>query len=135
MEIKRINRRPLDKQKEEQVGYDLFLETNLPLVERICTNFGSQNGANILREKFHSIKSEQKSRFPGVRHELIEVNREPAGILAYQMNDFKMSVLNISLYQQYRSQGIGSKIIKDLITLAKDKEFESLLPSEIENNL
>ncbi len=124
MEFKRIVRRPLDKQKEEQVGYDLFLESNFKLVERICRNFGSKNGAQMLKEKYSTLKEELRTKFPLIRHELIEVNREPAGIIAYELNETKISVLNLTLYPQYQSGIIRDKIINDMINLANDREFE-----------
>jgi ribosomal protein S18 acetylase RimI-like enzyme len=102
-----------------QFGYDI---RKLTMEEHIRKTYGEYN-------EIEQIESYKNGFFTLKHHKkfVIKYLGENIGWLNYEENDTNMEFNQLFIHPKYQGKGIGSKIINNLITVAKDKNKEIIL--------
>jgi ribosomal protein S18 acetylase RimI-like enzyme len=74
----------------------------------------------FLRMQFAAQQASYANQFPLAQHQLILSHGEPVGRLYVAREKEMIRILDITLLPQYRSAGIGTPLIKDLINEAME---------------
>jgi GNAT superfamily N-acetyltransferase len=69
----------------------------------------------FLRMQFNAQQQHYQSHFPQAIHEIIERDGQPVGRLYVLREDEVMRILDITILPEFRSAGIGTPLIKDLM--------------------
>lgn len=75
----------------------------------------------FLRMQFNAQQRWYQTVYPGSEHSLIMVNDAPIGRMLVSSGDGSVTLVDISLLPDYRSQGIGNTLIRALIETAAAK--------------
>ncbi|HEY0801710.1 MAG TPA: GNAT family N-acetyltransferase [Steroidobacteraceae bacterium] len=86
--------------------------------ELACLPGGDSAQALFLNSQFHAQRDSYRRCFPGANHDIIEVDGVPAGRLYVDRASEAMSLVDITLLPEYRGRGIGTRLVKALITEA-----------------
>ena len=89
-------------------------------------NLGMANWPELQKEAFFRMQSmaqdaEYKQVFPNAAFEIIEYNKKPAGRLYTAEMDNEIRLIDISLLDEFRQKGIGSKVIRNLMAKVIEK--------------
>lgn len=82
----------------------------------------AQQQEAFLRMQFNAQQRWYQTAYPVSEHNIIMVNDVPAGRMLLSGNEDSVTLVDIALLPDYRSQGIGSALIHTLIETAKAKE-------------
>jgi ribosomal protein S18 acetylase RimI-like enzyme len=70
-------------------------------------------GEPLMRMQFNAQRASYAMTHPNAEHSLVMVDAMPAGRLLISGGD-RLMLINISLLPQFRSRGIGTRVINDL---------------------
>jgi N-acetylglutamate synthase-like GNAT family acetyltransferase len=73
----------------------------------------------FIKMQFNAQKMDYQARFPNAEHSIIEVDGQPAGRIYMARLADSLRILDITILPEKRNTGIGTQIIKDLMTEAK----------------
>lgn len=71
---------------------------------------------NFLRWQFDAQHTHYTQYFPNARFDLILYKNRPIGRLYIDQREDEIRIVDIALLPQYRNQGIGARLIKDVMT-------------------
>ena len=71
--------------------------------------------------------------YKGAQFDIILFNKAPAGRLYVQRKKDDIRIIDIALLSRFRRQGIGSKLMNDLVTEADEKQLPLSLHVEHNN--
>jgi ribosomal protein S18 acetylase RimI-like enzyme len=88
--------------------------------EMALVDWTEQQKSAFLRMQFNAQRQHYRLHFPQARWQVIEVCGQAAGRLISDDSGTQMSILmDIALLPEYRSQGIGTAILRGLLTAAQ----------------
>lgn len=70
---------------------------------------------NFLRWQFEAQHTHYTKYFPNARFDLILYKNRPIGRLYIDQREDEIRIVDIALLPQYRNQGIGARLIKDVL--------------------
>ncbi len=73
----------------------------------------------FLKMQFLAQKQSYAMQYPHADHSIILLDQKPAGRLYVVRSEEEIHLTDISLLPEYRGQGIGAKLIKDLLDEAR----------------
>jgi ribosomal protein S18 acetylase RimI-like enzyme len=73
----------------------------------------------FIKMQFTAQQSDYQRRFPDAEHLIIEVDKQPAGRLYLTRLEDSIRILDITILPAQRNQGLGTQILKDLMTEAQ----------------
>jgi N-acetylglutamate synthase-like GNAT family acetyltransferase len=73
----------------------------------------------FIKMQFNAQKMDYQARFPNAEHSVIEIDGQPAGRIYMARLADSLRILDITILPEKRNIGIGTQIIKDLMTEAK----------------
>jgi ribosomal protein S18 acetylase RimI-like enzyme len=73
----------------------------------------------FIQMQFKAQQMDYQQRFPNAEHTIIEVDGQPKGRLYLARLADSIRILDITILPAYRNQGIGTQILKDLMTEAE----------------
>ncbi len=71
--------------------------------------------AKFVAFQFHAQHTYYQQQFPSARFDLIEVEGQPAGRLYVDRRENEIRLIDIALMPEYRNQGLGSKLLAQLL--------------------
>jgi ribosomal protein S18 acetylase RimI-like enzyme len=75
-------------------------------------------GGDVLRLQFSAQQADYLIQFPNASHRLVLMHDEPVGQVRWVERATDVLIIDISLLEQYRRQGIGSAIYRDILARA-----------------
>jgi ribosomal protein S18 acetylase RimI-like enzyme len=98
----------------------------LPFIERLYGNtrqwemdllvdWSDEEKAAFIKQQHNAQHSYYQQVFPAARYELILQDGEPIGRLYVDRREDEHRIIDISLLDTHRGQGIGGKIMQDLL--------------------
>ncbi len=69
----------------------------------------------FVRMQFTAQKQHYAAQFPGANHDLICVQRTPVGRLYLDRGTDTLSILDITILQEFRNRGTGSEILRRIM--------------------
>ena len=73
---------------------------------------------SFMRMQFAAQQQDYQRRFPDSDHRLLLLDGRPAGRVYLARSENEIRILDIALLPEHRNKGIGTRIIKDLLTEA-----------------
>ena len=111
--------------------YRLFASTRLP--ELAATGWSDAQVEEFLRMQFQLQHSQYTQNYRGASFALILAGATPAGRLYLDRKDDSLGVIDIALLPEYRRQGIGGRIMRELAEEADAKGLIMSLHVEMNN--
>jgi ribosomal protein S18 acetylase RimI-like enzyme len=87
----------------------------------------------FLKMQFNIQHKQWMENYKGAQFDIILYNKAPAGRLYVLRKEDDIRIIDIALFRQFQRQGIGSKIMNDLITEADEKQVKLSLHVEHNN--
>lgn len=105
--------RPVQTEDDEFL-LNLYISTRMEEV----AGFGwpPAQQAAFLRMQFMAQKKSYDAAYVGVEHQIIVINSQPAGRIMVFRTDSQIHLVDISLLPEFRGIGIGSVLIKGLLS-------------------
>lgn len=73
----------------------------------------------FLLMQFAAQQQHYQTYFPSAVHQVIQLGEEPVGRLYVDRDEHKIHILDLTLLPAYRGQGVGSRLILDLLEEAE----------------
>lgn len=108
----------------------LYTDTRLEEMEQ--TGWTEEQILDFLRYQFELQHQHYMKYFKGSQFDVVLYNKEPAGRLYVHRQDHDIRIIDIALFRKFRRQGIGSKLMNDLIAEAESKN--TILSLHVEHN-
>jgi ribosomal protein S18 acetylase RimI-like enzyme len=115
-----IDFRPITDEDTEFL-YHLYASTRED--EMAKTGWNDQQKEGFLRMQFNLQHTQYLQNYKNASFEIILLDKIPIGRLYVDRRTNEIRIIDLSLLTEYRSQGIGSKILKDLIAEANEKNL------------
>jgi GNAT superfamily N-acetyltransferase len=77
--------------------------------------------------QFRAQTTHYNAHYPSATFDVLEIESVPIGRITIGRSDAAINLIDIILAPQYRGKGIGSEIIKDLITEARSTHKQIIL--------
>jgi len=127
-----ISFRPIaDTDEDLEFLYKLYASTRAE--EMAITGWNEEQKEEFLRMQFNLQHKQYMQSYKNATFEIILYNKAPAGRLYVDRRKDEMRIIDIALLPEFRRQGIGSKIMKDLIADADKKNLPLSLHMEHNN--
>lgn len=127
-----ISFRPIaDTDEDLEFLYKMYASTRAE--EMAMTTWSEQQKEEFLRMQFNLQHRQYMQNYKNATFEIILYNNKPAGRLYVDRRKDEIRIIDIALLPEYRRQGIGSKIMKDLIAEADKKSLPLSLHMEHNN--
>ena len=113
-----------------------FIETVYRSVrekELSLTNWPEQQKQAFVFMQLTAQLSEYKTNYPGAAFQIIMYEKKPAGRFYIWENDSEIRLIDITLLLQFRGIGIGTFLLKDLITKSNEVQKKISLHVEPDN--
>ena len=95
--------------------------------ELLFTNWTEEQKKTFVLMQLNAQLADYKRNYKGATYELVFFNKQPVGCLYLWETNYEIRVLDISLLPEFRGNGIGSSILKEIIVSARLKnKFISL---------
>jgi len=94
---------------------------------------GAQKDA-FLKMQFEAKQQWYQSAYPGADHKILSFDDEPAGRILVKYEKDAVYLVDIALLPAYRNRGIGSELIRGLITKCKELHVPFRLQVATENH-
>ncbi len=105
--------------------YELYADTRRDELE--SWGWDAEQRKQFIDLQFNAQRQSYQLQYPQAVHQIIieqnstgKEEAKPLGRLLTQRTDQEIRLIDISLLSQHRNEGIGSKLIKDLLREAKD---------------
>lgn len=102
--------------KAEEKDFNLIYEIKFDAMKEYITKTWGWD--EDLQKRFHTEEMKRDDNY------IIEVDSKPAGIVGINEKEDYIVIGPIYLFKEFQSQGIGSKIIKDIIEKNKSKTIK-----------
>jgi len=117
--------------KDEEFLYRVYKDTR---IDEITVNGWSEEEAEaFLRQQFDLQHRQYHENYKGAQFDIILYNKAPVGRLYVHRGKEEIRIMDIALLREFRRQGIGSKIMNDLIAEADGKRLPLSLHVEHNN--
>jgi GNAT superfamily N-acetyltransferase len=113
----RVTRRSVQL-ADEAFLFELYASTRAHELELLPWNDDQRK--SFLKMQFSAQNQDYRRRFPEGVHELLLCEGLPAGRLYVARSDKEIRILDISLMPEYRNQGLGGAIIRELLNEASE---------------
>jgi ribosomal protein S18 acetylase RimI-like enzyme len=94
---------------------------------------GDAQLAPLLKLQFDTRERTYQYRYPDADHHIILFNEKPVGRIFVHRGDQEIRLTDIALLNEYRGQGIGATLIKELLTEADRVNKPVTLHVEVNN--
>ena len=74
----------------------------------------------FVRWQFELQRKEYDTRYPNARYDVVLVNNQPAGRMWVGEDDTQIRLLDIGLLEEFQNRGVGTVLLKRLISEAKE---------------
>ncbi len=101
--------------------------------EMALTGWSESEKDSFLQLQFQYQDSYYRQNYPGASYDIILTGDVPIGRLYVDRKPEKMNIIDIALLPQYRRQGIGGRIFRDLLYEADQKGQLVCLHVEMNN--
>jgi ribosomal protein S18 acetylase RimI-like enzyme len=109
---KKIDFRPISE-KDQTFLYSLYASTREDeLAQTGWTNFEKEN---FLRQQFVAQHEFYKEQFSHAQFQIIQIENKAIGRLYIDHRKDEIRLIDIALLPEYRNQGIGNSLLKDII--------------------
>ena len=110
-----LTRRPVSSDDEDFL-IEVYASTRAEEVAGLPWDANQRDG--FMRMQFAAQQQDYQRRFPDGDHRLMLVDGRPAGRVYLARSENEIRILDIALAPEHRNKGIGTRIIKDLLTEA-----------------
>ena len=111
------------KKKDENDSEFLFqLFEEIKIAELNIFNWPEQMRNQFISMQYNAFEKMIKNEYPKADDFIIIYNFQNAGRLQLNKDNSGLRIINISLLPDFRNLGIGSKVIKDLLSEADSKK-------------
>ena len=87
--------------------------------EVALTGWGEQQQADFLKFQFEAQHKHYMREYKGSQFDIMMLNKRPIGRLYLQRRKDEFRIIDIALLPKYRSQGIGSKFMNNILAEAR----------------
>ena len=126
-----VTLQPVSK-NDDAFLYQLYVSTRVE--EMALTGWPPQQQEVFLRNQFHAQRTYYDQEYPNASFAVILLDEEPIGRLYVDRRTHEIRLVDIALLPQYRSQGIGSRLIQNLLSEGESTDRSVSLHVE-KNNL
>lgn len=116
----RLSFRPIREQDVEFL-YKVYAATREE--EMALTGWDEQQKEEFLRMQFNLQHTQYLGNYPDASFEILLFDNIPAGRLYVDRREKEIRIIDIAVLPEFRKLGIGSTILKDLITEADEKNL------------
>jgi ribosomal protein S18 acetylase RimI-like enzyme len=108
----KIDFRPISE-KDQTFLYSLYASTReAEMAQTGWTNFEKEN---FLRQQFVAQHAFYMEQFSNAQFQIIQIENKPIGRLYIDHRKDEIRLIDIALLPEYRNQGIGNALLKDII--------------------
>ena len=118
-------------------------ELDLPFLYRVYAStreeelsvvpWSAEQKADFLRMQFESQHAYYHEQFPASSFDLVLVNGEPVGRLYLDRRGDEIRIIDIALLAEFRGQGTGSKLLREILQEARDQQIPVRIHVESNN--
>lgn len=124
--------RPIkDTEEELEFLYRVYASTRVE--EMAMTGWSEKQVEEFLRMQFRLQHTQWLQNYKKAKFEIILYNKVPAGRLYIDRRKDDIRIIDIALLPEFRRQGIGSKLMNDLIAEADQRQVTLSLHVEHNN--
>ncbi len=117
--------------KDEEFLYRVYADTR---IDEITVNgWTGEEVEAFLRQQFSLQHRQYHEHYEGAQFDIILYNKAPAGRLYVYRGKKEIRIMDIALLREFRRQGVGSKLMDDLIAEADEKQLPLNLHVEHNN--
>lgn len=120
-----------DTEEELEFLYRVYASTRTE--EMAMTGWSEKQVEEFLRMQFRLQHTQWLQNYKKAKFEIILYNKVPAGRLYVDRRQDDIRIIDIALLPEFRRQGIGSKLMNDLIAEADQKQVTLSLHVEHNN--
>lgn len=132
LDVSLIDFRPIKKTQEDlELLFEIYASTRNE--EMALTGWSKQEIETFLRMQFELQHKQYLKNYKDAAFEIILYEKTPAGRLYVDRRKDDIRIIDIALLPRFRRHGIGSKIMKELITEADKKQRNISLHVERNN--
>lgn len=117
--------------KDEEFLYRVYADTRRD--EMAGNGWSEEELEAFLRQQFDLQHRQYHEHYKGAHFDIILYNKTPAGRLYVYRGKKEIRIMDIALLREFRRQGIGSKLMNDLIAEADEKQMPLNLHVEHNN--
>lgn len=104
------------REGDEAFLFEVYASTRQEELAQI--GWGEPQRERFLRMQFEAQRRSYESDYPGANFQIILVEGQPAGRLYVHRREHEIRIMDIALLPQYRNQGIGTKLLGDILAEA-----------------
>jgi ribosomal protein S18 acetylase RimI-like enzyme len=93
--------------------FELFRSTRIDI--SLAPHLTEQMKSQLMKTQFIAQQRHYAEKFPRATRGIIQVDNKPAGRLCVNRTEQEIHIIDISLSPEFREQGIGSRIMSQLI--------------------
>jgi ribosomal protein S18 acetylase RimI-like enzyme len=124
--------RPI-KETEQELEFLYRVYASTRAEEMAMTGWSAKEEEDFLRMQFKLQHTQWMRNYKKAKFEIILYNNAPAGRLYVDRRPDDIRIIDIALLPEFRRQGIGSKLMNDLIAEADQKQVTLSLHVEHNN--
>jgi len=102
--------------EDEPLLYQIYASTRVEELRPIPWNEAEK--AAFLTLQFVSRREDHQQRFPNAANQIILADKTPVGRLYVNRQEDEIRIVDIALLSEFRGQGIGSLLIRELLAEA-----------------
>jgi ribosomal protein S18 acetylase RimI-like enzyme len=126
-----VTLRPVNEGDQDFL-YRVYASTRMD--EMALVNWSAEQKAAFLHMQFQAQTTHYRSYYPHAQHQIIQAeNNIPIGRLIVDRSSDSILIVDIALLPEYRGAGIGTAIIRDLMTEAAQTNRAISLHVEVFN--
>lgn len=130
MTVRQVTLRPATDDDRDFL-YRVYASTREP--ELATMGWSTEQKRWFLDMQFGAQDKSYRENHPGAEFLVADISGVPAGRLYLCRNDTELRIMDIALLPEYRGQGIGNSILRDLITDGNCQQLAISLHVEKEN--
>jgi len=104
---------------DQELNYTLYASTRA--AEMALVPWSDEEKEKFLRFQFHAQKAHYDEHFPDAAFDLILVDGLPAGRLYVDRRKDEIRLVDIALLSERRGQGIGGRILREILAEGEEK--------------
>ena len=89
--------------------------------ELALTNWSDNQKKMFLQMQFDAQQQHYQSRYPNASLSIVKHNSQPVGRLYVAELADEIRIIDITILPEYRNQGIGTKLVKDILQTGADQ--------------